>query len=540
VAGERWLVAALWPPGRPGRPTLSVALYVHDAAASLDSTLAAILGDGPADMEVVAIDDGSLDAGFARLVAWAARDDRVRPYRVAAPRGPAWAANLAMAKAAGRFVAFCDAASPCHLDDIARAVVALTVRKRAVAALCDRRGVAGPGLDGLVLSWFDATTRVGLFDEAASDPRSSYLDRVRRLAGHGAVIGPTRGRTSPPLGAAPQAPPPVAAAQPLPTAADPVLPLAPRSGDDRGVLLFREPMPGVMFMAVGAAGLADAVIGAEAVDWPAGRGVEALAPDEAVTVIVPAYNRARTIAGAIGSLLRQSYAKLEILVVDDASSDDTATVAERVAASDGRVRVLRASVNRGTYWCANLALAQASGTYVVLHGSDDLALPHHIARLVLEMRRDPSLIAVYGQSARYTPDLRRVAGLRVMQAPALLRRSCLVERIGFFDSVRVAADSEMLGRLAAVYGAARLRRLRTLSYLALMSEDSLTRAGTAHAFRATGAGLRPRKSAARVDYHAAFRRWHGAILAGAAEPYLPFPPGPRPFPAPPEILPEPG
>ena len=304
-----------------------------------------------------------------------------------------------------------------------------------------------------------------------------------------------------------------------------------------GVLLFDEPLPGQRFMAAPAAPAT--VRAAEAVAWPDGTGFAALDETETVSVVVPVFERADTLAAALASLCRQSWRRLEILVVDDASRDGTLAVARRMSAADPRIRVLAQPVNRGTYWCANVGLAAATGDYLLLHGSDDWALPHHVARQILELRRDPALVAVYAQSARFDATLGRVPGLRPMQAPMLVRRTALA-RVGFFDTVRIAADSELQGRLAAVFGASALRRLASLSYFAQMSADSLTGTAATRAFRAEVGGLRFARSAARRAYHEAFRRWHAAIRAGRADPFLPFPPPPtRPFPAPPEILAEP-
>jgi glycosyltransferase involved in cell wall biosynthesis len=61
----------------------------------------------------------------------------------------------------------------------------------------------------------------------------------------------------------------------------------------------------------------------------------------AVSIVMPAYNAAPFIEAAIDSALRQTFTDIEVLVVDDGSTDDTAAIVERMAARDARVRFLR-------------------------------------------------------------------------------------------------------------------------------------------------------------------------------------------------------
>jgi CDP-glycerol glycerophosphotransferase len=91
-----------------------------------------------------------------------------------------------------------------------------------------------------------------------------------------------------------------------------------------------------------------------------------------VSVIVIAYNDAANLPAALASVTTQTLRDLEVIVVDDASTDGTAEVAERVAAADSRVRVVRLDVNSGG--CSrprNAGLAVATGRYVMFLDSDD-------------------------------------------------------------------------------------------------------------------------------------------------------------------------
>ena len=90
----------------------------------------------------------------------------------------------------------------------------------------------------------------------------------------------------------------------------------------------------------------------------------------AVTVVMPAFNTESYIQGAIASVLRQTMAELELIVVDDGSSDRTFDVARQFADSDPRVRVLHQE-NAGCAAARNAAIAVARGRYIAVLDSDD-------------------------------------------------------------------------------------------------------------------------------------------------------------------------
>lgn len=99
-----------------------------------------------------------------------------------------------------------------------------------------------------------------------------------------------------------------------------------------------------------------------------------------VTVVLPTYNRARTLPRAIASVLNQDYRNLELLVVDDASGDDTAAVVAAIA--DPRIRYIRLPQNGGASHARNAGLAQAKGAFIAFQDSDDEWLAGKLAKQV--------------------------------------------------------------------------------------------------------------------------------------------------------------
>ena len=108
-----------------------------------------------------------------------------------------------------------------------------------------------------------------------------------------------------------------------------------------------------------------------------------------ISVVIPAYNHGRFLREAIDSVLAQTYAPLEIIVVDDGSTDDT----EQIVRSYGdRVRYIRQQ-NAGVGAARNNGIANARGEYVAFLDSDDLWLPEKLAVQVEYMRRHPECAA---------------------------------------------------------------------------------------------------------------------------------------------------
>lgn len=99
-----------------------------------------------------------------------------------------------------------------------------------------------------------------------------------------------------------------------------------------------------------------------------------------VSVVMPCYNTESYVEDAVRSVLGQTHADLELLVVDDASRDSTAELVSGLAQEDDRITVLRRDVNGGAARARNVALERATGDYVAFLDSDDLWLPRKLER----------------------------------------------------------------------------------------------------------------------------------------------------------------
>ncbi|WP_020146562.1 glycosyltransferase family 2 protein [Thioalkalivibrio sp. ALJ15] len=105
-----------------------------------------------------------------------------------------------------------------------------------------------------------------------------------------------------------------------------------------------------------------------------------------VSVVTPVHNGAAFIRETITSVQAQTWGDWELLVVDDASEDDSAEIVEALAADDERIRVFRLERNEGAAVARNTAIEAARGQYIAFLDGDDLWLPHKLVRQLAFMR----------------------------------------------------------------------------------------------------------------------------------------------------------
>ena len=91
--------------------------------------------------------------------------------------------------------------------------------------------------------------------------------------------------------------------------------------------------------------------------------------NELVSIIMPVYNREKTIRRAVDSVLKQTYANFELIIVDDGSADDSVKIVEQY--SDSRIKLIRLESNQGANAARNIGIKNASGEYIAFQDSDD-------------------------------------------------------------------------------------------------------------------------------------------------------------------------
>jgi len=138
-----------------------------------------------------------------------------------------------------------------------------------------------------------------------------------------------------------------------------------------------------------------------------------------VSVVVPTYNRAHTLEASVASLLEQTGVSLEVVVVDDGSTDGTVALLGRCA--DPRLSVV-AAAHAGIAAARTRGIAAARAPYVAFHDSDDVALPGRLAVPVEYLRAHPDVDVVIQNGEMLPPEATGGGASTPWIVPALARR----------------------------------------------------------------------------------------------------------------------
>lgn len=191
-----------------------------------------------------------------------------------------------------------------------------------------------------------------------------------------------------------------------------------------------------------------------------------------ISVIMPAYNAGQTLGASVESILNQSFGDFELIVIDDASEDETAILIEGFISRDARVRSARNDRNLGITRTRNLGLSMAKGDYVAWQDADDISLPDRLSKQVafLESHPEVALLGGYLQLFDATGDLglrtypleddklrRMMFRFSPVAQPSAMVRMAVLRQVGYFDeSLNVAEDLDMSFRIAARHRLANL------------------------------------------------------------------------------------
>jgi glycosyltransferase involved in cell wall biosynthesis len=397
---------------------VSVVIPVFEMGRYLTEAIASIEGQGHPDVEIIVVDDGSSDDTPDVI---AALGDRVIALRQD-NQGPAVARNAGLALATGDVIAFCDADDLWPEGKLARQLARLDEEPELDAVLGRIQYVAIDGgeipdiefenLDQKTLSHVHLGS--GLYRRRAFDQLGGFDEQLRFSED---VDWFMRAREAK-----------------LRIEILPDVTLVYRLHDSNMTRDAKERIAASTLMALKqsldrrrAAGISG--------DLPAWREFDVSEADTpTVSVVIPAYNSSRYLRQAIRSVLDQTHRVLEVIVVDDGSSDNSATLASRFGTP---VRVLRRE-HAGIGASRNAGFAAARGEFIALLDADDLWEPQKLERQLEMFAADPALDIVFTSVDQFvSPELE---GLRVSElqgasatgrmASALLMRAAIVDRVG--------------------------------------------------------------------------------------------------------------
>lgn len=204
-----------------------------------------------------------------------------------------------------------------------------------------------------------------------------------------------------------------------------------------------------------------------------------LARRPTVFVVIPCHNYARFLAVATGSVIGQTGVDVKVLIIDDCSTDGSQRLAQALAETDPRIKVVAHGRNLGHIATYNEGIAAAEGDYLVLLSADDVLTPGSLARATALLEAHPSVGFAYGNAVMFEaesmPTARqavdgwtvwegrdwieercRVGGNAVC-SPELVMRTSVQRQIGEYRAeLPHSADMEMWLRAATVAGVGRI------------------------------------------------------------------------------------
>ena len=222
--------------------------------------------------------------------------------------------------------------------------------------------------------------------------------------------------------------------------------------------------------------------------------------DPLVSIIVPMYNMEKYVTGAVDNLLEQTYKHIEILLIDDSSTDQTHAIATSLCQRSPKIHVYQNEKTYGTNISINLGLRNAKGEYLTIFAVTERILPTKIKEQVSHLNENPLSVATLCHSSLIHKDSGQLMKKEI-GAHTIMFRNYVLDTIGYYDSTRYSAYQEFVERMEKVYGKPFLHR--SSKVLSVKKDDE-------------------RKE---VIYLTKARQWHETNIPL----YMPFPLKKRPF-----------
>jgi hypothetical protein len=212
-----------------------------------------------------------------------------------------------------------------------------------------------------------------------------------------------------------------------------------------------------------------------------------------VSVVIAARNAAATVAPAIRSLLGQSWWNLEIVLVDDCSTDATIARAREAAGGEPRLTIARLASQSGPYAARNIGMRMARGAFIGFSDADDIA---HVDRIALQLApllnggKSASVSRLVRLDECGRPVAPRIWPFVRLNPSSLVLSAPLAQVLGPFRENILGADGEYLARLSLLAGSSSVAWLRFPGTIASQRQDSLTGAARTGLSTPEGAGRR--------------------------------------------------
>lgn len=231
-----------------------------------------------------------------------------------------------------------------------------------------------------------------------------------------------------------------------------------------------------------------------------------LSANNKVSVIVTCYQAEQTIEACLDSLIRQTWKNIQIIVVDDASTDGTVDMVRQMAKLDSRILLITLPENVGTFVAKNIGAKYATGVFLTCHDSDDWAHPQKIAEQVLPLIENSHLMVTTSYWLKFDDGGLYYARqcypfFRQNPASPMFRLRQVIADTGLWHMARTGADSEFWQRLKMIYGKDRICVIKKPLTLGSHRCGSLMNSSAYGVFNTNSA-------LTRLDYWENWRLWH--------------------------------
>jgi len=204
-----------------------------------------------------------------------------------------------------------------------------------------------------------------------------------------------------------------------------------------------------------------------------------------VSVIIVNYNCVNLLERAIDSVINQTYKNIEIIILDNASTDDSIIVLEKYK-NVKNLNVFLNNKNLGPYWAKNSILDKINGDYITMLDSDDMDFPDKIEKQINMFEKKTMMVSCSYQRENESPSF---------GYPSMMWKKEVFEKIGYYDSTKFGADSEFFDRFIKVYGVESHIHINEVLQSGPRRIDGLTM-------------LFPEKSKIRAQYISSYQKWH--------------------------------
>lgn len=197
---------------------------------------------------------------------------------------------------------------------------------------------------------------------------------------------------------------------------------------------------------------------------------------QTVSIIVTTYNSAKFVENCIDSLLNQTVNNIEVIVVDDASTDNTVEIIKKYPT----IKLIELDENNGTYYARNIGISQSSGQFITFQDSDDWSHPERVSIQLQHLLRNINTVANFSNFFRVEektglPSCRQNYPLLRLNISSMMIRKEILEGVGGFDDKhRVESDKRLLNKILSNYGENAVSYIKLPLAIGLLRKNSLT------------------------------------------------------------------